>query len=88
MLLVASDSLKADMIVAQPIPHPNRGDLLLRNQSHELDRHMIDRVTESGVTHVWIRVPVFEAVQTNADPQIARGHMQLCQVLHRSIEDL
>jgi HD-GYP domain-containing protein (c-di-GMP phosphodiesterase class II) len=88
MLLVRLDSLRPQMKLAKPVLHPDRDDLVLLNQGYVLNQGMIRKLTGMGVTHVWISVPGFEGVQNSVSQEVCHDHMQLYQILNRSIKDL
>ena len=88
MLLVRLESLRPDMTLAQPVLHPDRDDLILLNKGFVLDAEMISKLDAMDMTHVWISVLGFDEIQVNVNERVCRDHMQLYQVLNRSIHDL
>ena len=90
MLLIPIGSVRPKMILAQPVLHPDRDDLMLVNTGFELTERVIGQLAQASITHLWIRVPGFDEIErdTSASVAVAGNHMKLYQVLSRSIEKL
>ncbi|MEO1129078.1 MAG: HD domain-containing phosphohydrolase [Planctomycetota bacterium] len=88
MLLVPTDLIQPGMVLAQPVHHPARDDLVLLHAQYELDAQMSRELQQQGVQYVWIEVPGLEEVGESVSPFVARGHTDLLRVLDRSINTL
>ncbi|MFM9959162.1 MAG: HD-GYP domain-containing protein [Phycisphaerales bacterium] len=88
MLLVPVDSLRAGMVLAQPMLHPERDDLVLLAAGFALDNSAIFHLREHRLSHAWISFPGLDELDEHAAPRINVGHMDLLRVLSRSVDDL
>lgn len=88
MLLVGWESLRPGMKLARPVLHPDRGDLLLLSEGYQLDAAMLGHLKTHGITHAWIQFPGLEEIEGQVSERVARGHIELYQVLNRSIDSL
>ncbi len=88
MLLVPTDSLRAGMVLAQPMLHPERDDLVLLAAGFTLDNSSIIHLREHAVSHAWISFPGLDELDEQAAPRINVGHMDLLRVLSRSVDEL
>ena len=88
MLLVPSRQLRSGMVLAQPVFHPSSSDLVLLNAGYTLDGEVIKRLQEFDLTHIWVRFPGLEELQTVPNERIGRGHMALYEALNSSIDGL
>ncbi|MAE64869.1 MAG: hypothetical protein CMJ18_11425 [Phycisphaeraceae bacterium] len=88
MLLIRLSAVQPRMKLARPVLHPDRDNLILLNTDFELDEKMVCKLRSMNVTHVWIQVPGFEGIQHDVDENICRSHLELYQILNRSIESL
>ena len=88
MLLVPSSQLKPGMLLAQPVFHPSSPDLVLLNAGFTLDEEMISRLREFELTHVWVRFPDLEELETVPNERVGRGHMALYGAINSAIGNL
>lgn len=88
MLLVGVESLRPGMTLARSILHPDRTDLLLLSEGYTLDAQMVDHLRRHGVTHAWISFPGLEEIESRVSERVSRSHIELCQVLARSVDTL
>lgn len=88
MLLVGVESLRPGMTLARPVLHPDRSDLLLLGEGYTIDAAMVDHLRRHGVMHAWIAFPGLEEVDPRVSEKIGRSHMELYQVLSRSVDHL
>ncbi len=88
MLLVGVESLRPGMTLARSVLHPDRADLLLLSEGYVLDAPMVDHLRRHGVTHAWIAFPGLEEIENRVSERVSRSHIELCQVLARSVDTL
>ena len=88
MLLVPAPSLRPGMVLAQPVFHPSRDELILLNKGYELDVDFIGRLRDFEITHAWVDFPGLAELDARANLAINRGHMALHQALNGSIDKL
>ena len=81
MLLVPTKTLQPGMVLAQPVFHPARGELVLLNRNHELHGKLISRLLELNVSHVWVRCPDLKELDERINLKISSGHIDLYNVL-------
>jgi len=82
------ESVRAGMTLAQPVLHPERDDLMLLAAGYTLDDPSIFHLRELGLSHAWISFPGLDELDKDANPRIALGHMDLLQVMNRSVSEL
>lgn len=88
MLLVPTETLREGMMIAQPVLHPERDDLVLLNEGFNLDLKTISHLHGFNIKHVWVSFPGLEELDVGSDPGVAMGHMDLLRVLSRSVDEM
>lgn len=85
MLLVPCSQLKVGMVLAQPVFHPACKELVLLNSDYVLEAEMIKRLNAFDLTHVWVRFPGLDELDSVPNERIARAHAVLCETINTSI---
>lgn len=81
-------ALKPGTILAQPVFHPRRDELILLEKGVTLTAEFIGRLRELEIRCVWVEFPGLEELDGKISERICAGHMALYQALHDSIVDL
>jgi HD-GYP domain-containing protein (c-di-GMP phosphodiesterase class II) len=88
MLLVPTGQLQPGMVLAQPVIHPASREIILLQAGFSLDRETINRLKDFNLTHLWVKFPDLEELQTVPNERISRGHTVLYEAINTSIERL
>lgn len=88
MLRVPLQQARDGMVIALPVLHPRRPEVILLRPGAEIDAHTIAKMREIGLREVWVRYPRLEHLSEYISPQVVTACSELAGQVGRALDSV